>query len=463
MHSKNNGVKIKSRQSSTAGNTAIYMKLFENPEQILGDLIRFNTTNPPGNERECITYIAHLLDRAGVPYQIKARDASRPNLIARLTGRGDSRPLLLQGHVDVVSAARQAWRHPPFGGDIIDGCVWGRGALDMKGGVTMMLAALLRAASEDFQPAGDIVLAVLSDEETGSDFGAGFLVDHHPELFADIRYAIGEFGAAAMYIAGKKFYPVQVTEKQVCWTEAIVTGPGGHGSIPLKGGAMARAADLIRRLDRKTLKPHITPVARQMIGAIADNVPAGTGLILRRLLNPLMTGFIFKLLGKKAAGFFPLLYHTANPTIISGGDKINVIPSEIRISIDGRILPGFSPSEFLAELQTIAGRDIAFDIIRHDPGPGPPDMSMFGLLAGVLHDADPQGTPVPMLLPGVTDARHFARLGIQTYGFTPMNLPPDFNFFELVHAANERIPVDALRFGADALYGVLKRYSTTAV
>jgi len=117
------------------------MKLFENPEEILGDLIRFNTANPPGNERECITYIAHLLDRAGVPYQIKARDASRPNLIARLTGSGDSRPLLLQGHVDVVSAAQQAWRHPPFGGDIIDGCLWGRGALDMKGGVTMMLAA----------------------------------------------------------------------------------------------------------------------------------------------------------------------------------------------------------------------------------------------------------------------------------------------------------------------------------
>jgi acetylornithine deacetylase/succinyl-diaminopimelate desuccinylase-like protein len=439
------------------------MKLFENPEQILGDLIRFNTTNPPGNERECITYIAHLLDRAGVPYQIKARDASRPNLIARLTGSGDSRPLLLQGHVDVVSAARQSWRHPPFGGDIIDGCVWGRGALDMKGGVTMMLAAVLRAAAEDFRPAGDIVLAVLSDEETGSDFGAGFLVDHHPELFADIRYAIGEFGAGAMYIAGKKFYPVQVAEKQVCWTEAIITGPGGHGSIPLTGGAMARAAELIRLLDRKTLKPHITPVARQMIGAIADNVPAGTGLILRRLLNPLMTGFIFKLLGKKVARFMPLLYHTANPTIISGGDKINVIPSEIRISIDGRILPGFSPSEFLAELQTIAGRDIAFDIIRHDPGPGPPDMGMFGLLAGVMHDADPQGTTIPMLLPGVTDARHFARIGIQTYGFTPMNLPSDFNFFELIHAANERVPVDALRFGADALYGVLKRYGTAAV
>lgn len=279
MHSKNNDAKIKSRQSSTAGNTTIYMKLFENPEQILGDLIRFNTTNPPGNERECITYITHLLDRAGVPYQIKARDANRPNLIARLTGRGDSRPLLLQGRVDVVTAAHQAWRHPPFGGDIIDGCVWGRGPLDMKGGVTM-LAAVLRAASEGFRPAGDILLAVLSDEEAGSDPGAG-----------------------AMYIAGRKFYPVQVAEKQVCWTEAIVTGPGGHGSIPLTGGAMARAADLIRRLDRKTMNPHVTPVVRQMIKTIADNVPAGTGLILRRLLNPLMTKLVFKLLGEKAAGF----------------------------------------------------------------------------------------------------------------------------------------------------------------
>lgn len=435
------------------------MKLYENPEKILGDLIRFNTTNPPGNEKECIAYIAQLLEWAGIPYQIKAMDAKRPNLIARLKGSDQTPPLLLQGHVDVVSAAHQTWRHPPFSGDIIDGCVWGRGALDMKGGVAMMLAAVLRAASEGFRPAGDIILTVLSDEETGSDAGAGFLVDHHPELFENIRYAIGEFGAAAMYIAGKRFYPIQVAEKQACWLEARVTGPGGHGAMPSRGGAMARAADLIRRLERKPLGPHITPVTRQMINSIADHLPTGIGFILRRLLNPLMTGIIFKLLGKKAARFIPLLYHTANPTMISGGDKINVIPSVIRISIDGRILPGFSPSEFLNELHTIAGRDVAFDIIRHDPGPGPPDMGMFKLLAGVLQDADPQGIPVPMLLPGVTDARHFARLGIQTYGFTPMNLSPDFNFFELVHAANERIPVDALRFGTNALYDLIRRYT----
>lgn len=320
----------------------------ENPERILQDLIRFNTTNPPGNERECIEYIAHLLDMAGIPYHVKAQDENRPNLIARLKGSGQARPLLLQG-----------------------------------------------------------------------------------------------------------------TEKQICWLEARITGPGGHGSIPLKDGAMARAADLIQRLHRTPLTPHITPVVRQMIETIAAAVPAGTGFILHRLLNPSMTGLIVKLLGKKVAKFVPLPSHTANPTIISGGDKINVIPSEIRIQIDGRILPGFSPSEFLNELQKIAGRDVTFDIIRHDPGPGPPDMGMFGLLADVLRDADPKGTPVPMLLPGVTDGRHFARLGIQTYGFTPMNLPPDFNFFNLVHAADERIPVDALRFGADAVYELLRRYRAT--
>lgn len=435
--------------------------IHENPERILQDLIRFNTTNPPGNERECIEYIAHLLDLAGIPYHVKAQDENRPNLIARLKGSGQARPLLLHGHVDVVTVAHQAWRHPPFGGDIINGCVWGRGALDMKGGVAMMLAAVLRAASEGFQPAGDIVLAMLSDEEAGGDYGAGFLVDHHPELFEGIRYAIGEFGAGAMYIAGKKFYPVQVTEKQICWLEARITGPGGHGSMPLKDGAMARAADLIQRLHRTPLTPHITPVVRQMIETIAAAVPAGTGFILRRLLNPSMTGLVVKLLGEKVAKFVPLLSHTANPTIISGGDKINVIPSEIRIQIDGRILPGFSPSEFLDELHKIAGRDVTFDIIRHDPGPGPPDMGMFGLLADVLRDADPKGTPVPMLLPGVTDGRHFARIGIQTYGFTPMNLPPDFNFFNLVHAADERIPVDALRFGANAVYELLRRYRAT--
>jgi acetylornithine deacetylase/succinyl-diaminopimelate desuccinylase-like protein len=436
--------------------------IHEHPEQILGGLIRFNTTNPPGNERECIAYIAQLLDRADIPYQIQARDPNRPNLIARLKGAGNAPPLLLHGHVDVVSTAHQSWRHPPFSGDIIDGCVWGRGALDMKGGLTMMLSAMLRAASEGFRPAGDMVLAALSDEEAGSDFGAGFLVDRYPEYFDGIRCAISEFGANTIYIAGKKFYPIQVAEKQVCWLEARITGPGGHASMPVKGGAMARAADLIRRLDQNPLQPHVTPVVRRMIGTIADALPAGSGMIMRRLLNPLWTGTVFRLLGSRAARFSPLLYHTVNPTIISGGEKINVIPSEIRIQMDGRILPGFSSSQFLEELQRAVGRDVAFDIIRHEPGPGPPDMRMFDFLADILRNADPDGTPVPMLLPGVTDARHFARLGIQTYGFTPMNLPSDFNFFELIHAANERIPVDALRFGANTLYDVIRRYGTYA-
>ena len=432
--------------------------LYQRPAELLQQLIQFDTTNPPGNEAECISFINGLLTQAGIAGTILARAPKRPNLIARLPGQGEAPPLLLYGHVDVVTTENQEWLHPPFEGKVLDGYLWGRGALDMKGGLAMMLAAFLRAKVEGLKLPGDVVLVVVSDEEAGGNFGAKYLVEHHADLFDGIRYAIGEFGGFSLVIGKRRFYPIMVAEKQICWTKATVRGPGGHGSLPVRGGAMAKLSQLLLALDRRRLPVHVTPVARLMFGEMASALGGLIGLILRQLTNPMLTDSVLKLLGERGSLFYSLLHNTVSPTILHGSDKVNVIPGEVSVELDGRLLPGCEPDHLIAELREIVGNGVELEVVRFDPGPAEPDMGLFDTLAGILRQADPDGVPIPLLLSGVTDGRFFSRLGIQTYGFTPMSLPQDFNFTRTIHAANERIPLEALDFGADAIYKLLQGF-----
>ena len=431
------------------------------PLELLRALLRFDTTNPPGNERACIAFVQGLLDEAGIESTIVAKDPDRPNLVARLPGRGTAPPLLWQGHVDVVPTTGQQWTHDPFGAEIHDGMLHGRGTLDMKAGVAMMVHAFLRAKAEGIEPAGDLVLAVLADEEAGGDLGAAHLVRERPDLLEGVQYALGEFGGFTMEVAGRRFSPIQVAEKQVCWVKATIRGPGGHGSLPMRGGTAARLAKLLRTLDRKRLPVHVTPVVERMVHALAAELPGPLALLLQRLLDPRMTDHVVRLLGERGAFFDPLLHNTVNATIISAGDKINVIPSEAHVELDGRALPGQGPDDLLRELRQLAGDGVEVEVARSEPGPPDPDFGLFDLLAGVLTEADPAVTPIPYLLPAITDARHFGRLGIQGYGFTPMQLPADLKFTELIHAADERVPVEAVAFGADAYLSVARRYGTS--
>jgi acetylornithine deacetylase/succinyl-diaminopimelate desuccinylase-like protein len=431
---------------------------YARPEELLQALIRFNTTNPPGNEVDCVQYIDQVLREAGFETTILAKDPNRPNLIARLKGRGQSPPLLFYGHADVVSTAGQDWTYPPFEGRIVDGHVWGRGALDMKGGLAMMVAALLRAKTNGLRPAGDAVLTVVSDEEDLGEYGARYLLENHADQFDSIRYAIGELGGFSFYVGKQKFYPIQVAEKQACWLKATVRGPGGHGSLTMRGGAMARLSRLLQRLDQHRLPVHITDPVRQMVTAMTSALSFPNNLVLRQLLNPLLTDTILDLLGDRGQVFDPLFHNTVNATVVHGGDKLNVIPSEITLELDGRVLPGFGPDDLLAELRQLIGEEVGLEVTKYDPGPAEPDMGLFDTLAGVLQEADPDGVPAPLLVSGTTDARFFSRLGIQTYGFLPMNLPPDFDLSGAIHGENERIPVEAVRFGARAMYRLLERY-----
>ena len=213
--------------------------------ELARELIRLDTTNPPGQEHIAAGVIERVLGEAGIKSTRYESTPGRTNLVARVKGKGEAPPLLLQGHIDVVTTVGQAWTHPPFAAEIAGGYLWGRGALDMKGGVAMMVDAALRAA-EDGSP-GDLVLALLADEEAGGVFGASWLVDKHPELFSGVKHAIGEGGGEAQHLGGRRFYPVMVSEKRGCQMVVRLRGPGGHGSIPMRGGAMARLADVLAR------------------------------------------------------------------------------------------------------------------------------------------------------------------------------------------------------------------------
>lgn len=436
--------------------------IYQRPAELLQRLVRFDTTNPPGNERACVEFIRDVLAARGIASELLARDPQRPNLIARLPGRGDAPPLLLQGHVDVVPVAGQQWTHPPFAAELHDGCIWGRGTLDMKGGVAMMLPALLRANAEGMVPAGDVVLCALVDEENGSAEGSGFLTTQHADRFAGIRYALGEFGGFTFYAAGRRCYPIMVAEKQAIGVRARVRGQGGHAAFPLRGEATARLARFLRRLDRRRLPVHITPVPRQMIETLAGVLPRTQGAVLRCLLTPALTDRVLDLLGPLGGSFDNLLHNTAVPTVIRGGEKDNVIPSEITVELDCRVLPGMTTERLLAELRALAGPEVELEVLRAHLNPvATPDMGLFDTLAGILKDADPEGTPLPYMLGAVTDAYFFSRLGIQTYGFLPMRLPPGWSFPTIIHAADERIPVEALEFGADAIFEALRRFGAT--
>ncbi len=432
--------------------------IYEHPAELLQNLIRFDTTNPPGNERGCIEYINGLLKDAGIETTLVARTPDRPNILARLKGVGNAPPLLLYGHVDVVTTTGQKWQQPPFDANIVGGFLWGRGALDMKSGVAMMLAAFLKASAGKTKLPGDVLFCAVADEEAGGDFGSRFLVNEHAGLFKGVKYAFGEFGGFNMSMGGKRIYPIMVAEKQCCWMKVTFHGRGGHGSMPVHHQAMAKLARVLSLLDRKQLPYHLTPAVNLMLTRIADALGGVTGLAVRALTSPLFANAIIGGLGERGSIFAPLLHNTISPTILKASEKVNVIPSETSIGLDGRLLPGFTPKDLENEMHALLGTDYEMEVLEYDPGPSAPDMGLFDTLGGVIKEFDPQGIAVPYVMSGVTDARFFTKLGIQTYGFTPLQLPNDFSFVGTIHAADERVPVAALDFGTNAVYSALQKF-----
>ncbi len=432
--------------------------IYQRPVELLQNLLRFDTTNPPGNEAECIAYIDDLLHSLGIETTLLEKEPGRPNLIARIKGQGNAAPLLLYGHVDVVPTEGQDWKYPPFAAEIAEGYLWGRGTLDMKGGVAMMLAAFMRAKAENTPLPGDLVLCVVSDEEAGGVMGASFLVDEHADLFEGIKYAIGEFGGFSMEISGKRFYPIQVAEKGICWMKVTIRGAAGHGSMPMPGGTMVRLADVLHALGTERLPVHITPPTEMMFKAIADNLEGDSKQMFESLLDPEQADGVLDEMGEMGRMFNALLHNTASPTVLQASNKINVIPGLITLEIDCRLLPGQTSEDVIHEIRSLVGDDIEIEVVTSKVSAGEINMGWFETLANILKEADPEGIPVPLIMPGATDGRFFEKIGIQSYGFLPMKLPDDYGFLQTIHAANERVSPEAVEFGTEAIFKAIQQF-----
>lgn len=426
-------------------------------------LLRIDTTNPPGNELAAARYIADAFDREGIAYELIESAPGRGNLVARLPGNGKKRPLLLNGHLDVVPVDREHWDHDPFAAVEADGCIWGRGTIDMKNMVTMSMMCLILLKRRGVVLDRDVIFAGVADEEAGSHYGALHLVEKHPEL-VDAEYVLNEVGGHTLFMGDTRFCPIQVSEKGICWFELRAKGEPGHGSMPHPHNAVVRLAEAVAKLGRTRLPQHNTAVVEAFLRRLAEAAPLPQRKLMPALLNSRMSGPLLSVMEKqdidRAIGINAMLRHTASPTMLEAGRKVNVIPSEAAVRIDGRVLPGFGKQEFLREIRAVVGDDLEIDVIDHHDGTVfDDDTELYDAICRVINRHDPELVPVPYMIPGFTDSFAYGKLGATCYGFSPVRLTPELNFTRMYHGHNERIPVEGFRWGQRVLYELVRDFT----
>ena len=415
---------------------------------ICRDLIRIDTTNPgdhsgPG-ERAAAEYVAGLLTAPGLEPVILESHPKRTSLVARIAGEDPARPaLLIHGHLDVVPANASDWQLDPFSGEIADGCVWGRGAIDMKDMDAIMLAVARQRLRDGRKPARDVVLAFTADEEAGGTWGAAFLAQRHPELFDGVTEAIGEVGGFSVAVGDQRMYAVQTAEKGLAWMRLTATGTAGHGSMIHGDNAVTTLAEAVARIGRHEWPVRLPDSARAFLEAASAALgvefdPEDPGTVLGKL------GAMSRLVGATVK-------NTANPTGLKAGYKVNVIPQSATAEIDGRFLPGYE-EEFFAEIDRLLGGAVKREFIHHDIAlETTADGALYDAMTAALLAEDPQAMVVPYCLSAGTDAKSFSKLGIRCFGFSPLKLPPELDFSGMFHGIDERVPVDGLRFGVRVL------------
>ncbi len=438
-------------------NDVNWQALTDNTVRLLQSLIRFETVSPPGNEIVAANWVANLLHENGIEPTVIELFPGRGNVVARLKSNGNRAPLMLYSHLDVVPVERERWTMDPFGGEIKDGYVYGRGALDMKGIGAMQLAVFLALARSGQALQRDIILAMTADEETGDNQGIGPLSEQHPELIR-AEYALSEFGGFSMYIGNKCFYPVQTAEKGTAWMRMIAKGRPGHASVPHDDNAVVHLARAVDKLGRAKLPMHMTATAQQFIFGIADGIGGATGAAMRTLASSSRTEFVLDAVVRDpglAAELKAITHNTCSPTGLQAGMKTNVIPSDATAILDCRTVPGCSTQDLIAELTMALGDDarhVEF-IVDSDSFPCEFDFAtpLFDLIKAKLKQHDPTGIPVPTMMTGATDAKHLMKLGTKCYGFSPMKFMPGEKAIEMVHGHDERVGIASLAWGARVL------------
>lgn len=422
-------------------------------EELCARLIRFDTTNLGDGEslgeRGIAEFVAEHLTDAGLAPKLLERSPGRSNVVARVPGADPSLPpVLVHAHLDVVPADPTEWTVPPFAGEIHDGYVWGRGAVDMKDMVASLLTVLSRWQSTGVVPRRDIVLAFVADEEDRGEWGAHWLVDEHRELFADCAAAIGESGGYTVRAAHAdgtpvRLYPVATAERGTAHMRLTATGRAGHGSRRNDNNAVVTLLHALSKLAAHRWPVHLTPAVK----AFLDRAGPALGIevdwddmdvTLRRL-------------GPAAKIIENTVRNSTTPTVLSAGYKVNVIPGVASALVDTRVLPG-TEEELLAEIDRLVGPGVTREFIQRQEGVQVPvDTPWFDAMADALRAFDPEGIVVPFCMGGGTDAKAFTELGIQCFGFAPLYLPEGFDHRLMAHGVDERVPVEGLRFGVNVL------------
>jgi acetylornithine deacetylase/succinyl-diaminopimelate desuccinylase-like protein len=446
--------------------------------EVLRGLIRIRSVNPPGDEILAARYVEGLLVDFGLRPEVVEPFPGRGSVAARLRGDGTGgAPLLLLSHLDVVPAPADLWTHDPFAGDVADGYVWGRGAVDMKGMVALELA-ILRLLSAEARAAGrdpasdpipgltrDVLFASTADEEAGGVQGAGWVAANRPEWFRAAG-ALNEAGGVSMELAGRRFYPIQVAEKGFIRYRITVRGTWGHGSMPREDNAAVRAAVVVRRI--APFEPaRLTPVMARLLDIAAAELPAEAAALARAVAGDdeerrraAMESLCDAPLQRAVRA---LLRDTMSPNMIHSGIKFNVIPGTGEVEIDVRNLPGTPEPQMRERIRERLGDELWANVELEplhvgEPVEAPVDHPLYELLAATLKAHDPDGIPVPAMAPFATDAKHTKKLGVPTYGFSPLRLGPDDRFLELFHGVDERVSLDGLRFGLPVLYDVVRLF-----
>ncbi len=426
----------------------------------LQELLRLDTRNPPGNETLAAEYLRDVLEREGIVSEIVGPAPDRGSIVARLRGDGSERPLLLMSHTDVVAVEPDKWSHDPFGAEIADGYLFGRGALDMKHMVAMELQTMLLLKRRGVPLKRDVIFMAAADEEVGGYAGAGWLVEQRPDLI-EAEYALNEGGGAGNEINGRLYYTVQTAEKGTARFRLTTRGRPGHGSRPHDDNAVLKLAAHLVKLQSTRLPVHLTDTAKAYINGVAAAQPDEVKQQLLAVLDPeradeaidaLSLDENFKL------SLRAIIRNTVSPTMLSAGSQINVIPSAAEASLDGRTLPGWTPERFAEELRAIFGDEVELEFLEpSEPLEADPEGPMLDTIRAVLAERAPGAAVIPRLLSGATDAKHIAKLGTRVYGFAP-TLYSGPSEADRIHGHDERIAVEALSWGVRTLYEVVERF-----
>jgi acetylornithine deacetylase/succinyl-diaminopimelate desuccinylase-like protein len=429
-------------------NDAQRLELEADVVQLCQELIRIPSVNfgdGKGDEEAAANYVASKLEEVGIKTKIYQSAPKRCSVVANIEGQDPSLPgLVVHGHIDVVPANAADWSVDPFSGVIKDGCIWGRGAVDMKNMDAMMLGVFRLWARHGFKPQRNFVIVFFADEEAGGIFGSRWMAQNHPEVFSNCTEAVSEVGGFSLTLSsGKRIYPIETAEKGIEWMKLTASGLAGHGSMVNTANAVTRLADAVSRIGNYKWPQRMTKTNEAFLRKVAEL----TGHTYdENNLEP-----IVKELGSIARMLGATLTNTANPSMLEAGYKANVIPQTASAVVDGRTIPGYE-SELMETIKQLAGEHVLVESIVSDI---PLEVDFSGPLVekmiAAVKSEDPEGIPVPYLMSGGTDNKALAKLGIAGYGFSPLQLPPDLDFLALFHGVDERVPVDSLKFGARAL------------